>query len=531
MKLPHFVNIISALALILSATGCSDSPYWAEVPGEGDGGGAYMTLRIGATASSRTNPSGGEGGDGPEPGIRNENKVHSLALFFYESGQGLDAPAETPFLHTVFFDNLNLEISDKYDATYKFKVKSYQPSEGHRVAVAINFGPGILGVANLGKLRQYIVSKPWTASEKLSGYDRFTMASAFPDDGVINVKGHTGAEEDPYLVSASVERTAARIDLRFDQEQIADGKELKYVAKGDVGTVYLTHATPVNAMRPGSWLMKHLTVGTKAPDCFSSLKVCAKEELDGSKKPVNYVVEQTTALKGDDTTESTLIDWYGDTRASYMESNYAGIFGEGSNRGLLSAMLSDKLLVDESGKDQFDRSMTIAYVNENTQPIEHHDSRFMTGLLFRAVYIPAKVYKDADLEVDADYERGKNFCLYRPTAADMTESNSICFSSREAAEAYLAKHPEDMAVITEYPGGVCYYHLWLRHANTDSPEASSYHECCPMEYCTVRNNIYRVAVSFTGPGMAKPDIREPETAVSRIFVRKWNFRRQPQIIM
>ena len=85
-------------------------------------------------------------------------------------------------------------------------------------------------------------------------------------------------------------------------------------------------------------------------------------------------------------------------------------------------------------------------------------------------------------------------------------------------------------MITEYTteyldentlGFVCYYNLWLRHYNDEKADPQ---EAYPMEYATVRNNIYRVSISFNGPGDPEPTMRDPDTMQARIFVRKWNLR-------
>ena len=97
----------------------------------------------------------------------------------------------------------------------------------------------------------------------------------------------------------------------------------------------------------------------------------------------------------------------------------------------------------------------------------------------------------------------------------------------------MTKHPGDVADITAFTaekhgdrwGFICYYNLWLRHYNdVDDANPSNPHAHMPMEYATVRNNIYRVAVSFSGPGDPEPTMREPDTMKARIFVRKWNLR-------
>ena len=105
--------------------------------------------------------------------------------------------------------------------------------------------------------------------------------------------------------------------------------------------------------------------------------------------------------------------------------------------------------------------------------------------------------------------------------------HSGVISNEVAAEAYRRSHPEDMGQVEEFPAGECYYNLWLRHARVEGAGAQD----TPMGYGIVRNNIYRVGVSFTGPGRPNADVSEPENIESRIFVRKWNFRLHPTIIM
>ena len=118
------------------------------------------------------------------------------------------------------------------------------------------------------------------------------------------------------------------------------------------------------------------------------------------------------------------------------------------------------------------------------------------------------------------------FTRYMPTTTDgITDDKAIYFSDRNDALAYAADHPEDQATITVFPDGVCYYNLWLHHYDDiDDQTPSDPHTRLPMEYAIVRNNIYRVSVSFNGPGDPTPDMREPETMKARIFVRKWNKR-------
>uniref|UniRef100_UPI00242CDDE9 Mfa1 fimbrilin C-terminal domain-containing protein n=1 Tax=Butyricimonas paravirosa TaxID=1472417 RepID=UPI00242CDDE9 len=50
--------------------------------------------------------------------------------------------------------------------------------------------------------------------------------------------------------------------------------------------------------------------------------------------------------------------------------------------------------------------------------------------------------------------------------------------------------------IHRYTNGICYYTCYIRHADDGDTNTNS-----PMEYATVRNNVYRLNVqSVSGPG-------------------------------
>ena len=120
----------------------------------------------------------------------------------------------------------------------------------------------------------------------------------------------------------------------------------------------------------------------------------------------------------------------------------------------------------------------------------------------------------------------KTFWRYLPatgTKDSNKDSDALYFASETEAEHYAAAHPQDNAMIKKFTGGICYYNLWLRHFNLDNADPQTDY---PMEYAIVRNNIYRFSISFSGPGDPTPTLREPDTMMSRIFVRKWNRRHE-----
>lgn len=529
--------LMCCLLAAFVATGCSDAIAVDETP-EPEEGGMYLMLNLSVSRGTRSNPSGGETGDGEEGGVRRENEIENLALFFYDHEKGPDAPDDTPLLHYEMYEGLSLTPGENNTVSHVVRVPQYGMKDGHRAIVVANFTGDPSASKTLGELRKSIVTAPWRASASVKDYSRFTMATASgesPYDGRINFfdalnRPIEGTREDPFYMMAEVERVAARIDLMFDGINIegtdTDKGELCYnvtsgTAAGDHGVLYVSHVLPVNSMKDGTSLLKHVTTGV---DDMESLVVCGDELTDELKKiPINYVVEPNTLSKST-ATGTDLSSWYGNTSAEYIRNNPDAIFTEASHIG---NWLSVSGLVTDCS-DGFDKTMTLAYVNENTQHMSLHDSRFITGLVIRGIFVPSKVLKDMDGNVDESYVKGTSFWRYSPTSSEMSHTN-LYFNSKETAERYAILHPDDIAVISEYKDGVCYYNLWLRHANIERDDEA--YESFPMEYGIVRNNIYRVGVSFTGIGSPLPDIREPLNIRTRIFVRKWNFRRQPTIIM
>lgn len=67
----------------------------------------------------------------------------------------------------------------------------------------------------------------------------------------------------------------------------------------------------------------------------------------------------------------------------------------------------------------------------------------------------------------------------------------------------------------EAGGRTCYYTYWIRHANDGEPETVG-----PMEYATVRNNLYQLDVrSVSGPGTDKPEYEQ--NIDIRVTVNRW----------
>lgn len=517
--------------LLLLAAGCSgDTP---DFPGQDDDDPTSqlylrLELTVATGGSTRSNPTGGEDGDGREEALERENRVSDLNLYLYnyENESGLNS--ENPSAIDV---KKHLYIPSVTAMSVKVPLFGYTPVENDRIIIIANAGESV-EADNLGDLRDKVCNNPWSGSivKETTG---FTMGTARLDDenGKIDVSS-SGTFEDPYKAEVTIERTAARIDFWFKNENIpasGDVSELVYDVKGTDGNptgskVRIQHITPVNSMQKPSYILKHVTEG------FSTDKilVCANETLNPIGKPTNYVITPTTLSLLTTAPESL----YGLTRGEYIRANAAEIFNEDNSVASIFKNGEQKDY-SESGKD-FNRYVILAYTNENTQIGKDFTSEYTTGLVFKAIYQPGTVYsgytpaadgEDEILTVDPDYSTGKDFWRLTIVGKTMGEEKNHYFSNKDAAESYKKAHPELNCMITKFEGGVCYYNLWLRHANEDSDP----HEDFEMEYAIVRNNIYRVGVTFSGPGDPTPELREPNHIKSYIFVRKWNFRLQPEI--
>lgn len=524
--------------------------------------GVWLKLRLWMAATTETradgdptgeengDPLGGEEGDGRESALSRENCIYDLNLFIYtrEGGFGMNTtnPENIPVRKQVFEkagtdDGFPKDdYSDDKLITARFvervvKVEGYTPSEFDWVIVVANAGDSIKGVKTLADLRDMILDSPaWKSNDGTArNASRFTMATArfslkYGDipDGKIILKDLDGSKTRPFSVQTTLERTAARIDFWYKNDDVEERSEIVYDVASDGETlakVRLSHIAPVNIMQKQSYIFKHVTNGFSTGSSF----VCNDETLkDG--KPSNYVLEPTTLLKNSDNAPNAT-DLYGDTRADYIREtdNLAEVFSEKTS---VATMLKGGESSDytESGLP-YDRYTILQYANENTETGTDLTSDYTTGLVFRAVYEPRAVYtydsKSGTLTEDDGYIQGQDFWQVSPTAKEMGEKYNLYFTTEAAAKAYKDAHPEKNCRITKFENGVCYYNLWLRHANVIADP----HNPFEMEYAIVRNNIYRVGVSFTGPGTPTPEVREPDNIISRIFVRKWNFRQMSVI--
>lgn len=525
------------LALLLTACGADRLP---DSPASDDTLMLRLQIRM-ADDSTRGNPTGGENGDGAEDPFENEAKINSLCLVFFNSAddEAINSNAEVKIKYVLSLPDVSLYRN--VGNTYLIPLKGYNPKENDRIFAYANASPkGIKVGDDISILRNLTPDATWMG-ETVKDAANFTMATARTvhngkANGKITIADNVSGTENvgEYYIGATVtlERTAARIDFLFPACFLGGDGNLIYDLKVPNGDkVQITHIFPVNVMQSPSYFFKHVTPGL---DGASALEYCHSEILSEGGVPGNYVVEPATKTKMPGSEGYLPEEWYGSS---------AGIFSDGfefPETSGIKSLLENGVVASATENGELNengswKSLILSYANENTMTGNDFStsSRHLTGLAFRAIYRPAHVYSAVDGsgnpsgEVEGFNHGGQNlFCVQIPSGYDENGGNTY-FSSEEAARAFNGLHTGGR--ILTLKNGVCYYNLWIRHANIENGGGSN--NSIPMEYAIVRNNIYRISVTFSGPGSSIIDIENPKNMEDNIFVRKWNLLLQPEIIL
>ncbi|MDE7412609.1 MAG: fimbria major subunit [Muribaculaceae bacterium] len=524
-----------------------------------------LTLRIPIDSNvpvTRANPVGGEDGNGREYGLEKENTIYDANIFFFKASSLNPGNPQAISVTDVYVPDLSKAqtsgASDKFEKSVTIKIKTSQTSLSADGLLPSSTGDDIsfIAVLNAGKDLSGEVSdlkalREMQLSSSHANDERFVMTTAYDADaaGIIKINGENRKVGSNRLVvnndpdaypentwegkkwkgEATVQRLCGRIDLMYKTGNIADD-ELIYTVSESGNKVHITNILPVNVMAKPSYLLTKTTAAI--PSAWTeaglgTIKWGGVQATDASSIPSNYVIEPTTLTKI--STTSVPSDWYGSSSAASVKTAITN-----AETGKFSTYYSGTLPTPEDATfGSCDKMTIISYADENILAPESFDSHFITGISFRALFQPGQWCREGndgyvnEILNDETWNKlaDKTFYRYLPTAGvdAVDDSEAIYFHTKEEAEDYAKKNPADLATITEFKDGVCYYNLWLRHFNLDNADPQQDY---PMEYAIVRNNIYRVAITFSGPGDPVPTMREPDTMMSRIFVRKWNQRKE-----
>lgn len=554
----HTVKSVMGCLLMASlAAGCAQEDIGTTPTGGGGmSASSYVSFSFASLqgASTRSNPMGGEIGDGLEKGQDYENDITSAVAFFYQTseGNGVNSGGNTTIKAVVEFNTINKidETQSGVDRIYATGAKQIDLENGkYNVLVVANPGNDKWWTGKsltLADVRDHIQTAAWTASE--SGYSNFVMTSAA--DATLTLESNP--EDDPATAEVNVERMAARLDYKAEASYTCT--DPKYSG----ATVEITGAALVNNLTAGSYLLKRVADDVKG----TNLSYLGDETADENGVATNYVLDPWTTNKSKD----LYGEWFGNIS---QDPNYwAAYVQQGTS-------VSD-------GTETWQR---IGYTLENTTAAEEAGKRYSTGVVFKAKFYPkgvanyndgetffaygTKIYasmedmmagfygsKFADLDNitncttwgevkqfitstlltndpsgynkyleglaegknDAETVSGasltwsnymKNECGYSASLNNgvysVTLDQNEDISTREALQPYGTRTYED---------ATCYYTWWVRHSNDNDDTKKGI-----MEYAIVRNNIYKLTVeSVYSLGGEVPD---DESLIVDVYVNDW----------
>lgn len=562
----HTVKGVAGCLLMASlAAGCAQEDIdTAPTGGGGMSASSYVSLSFASQQSTptRSNPMGGEQGDGQEKGQTNENEIKSAVAFFYQGSgtDGVNSSGTTPIMAVATFNvGSYTEPGNGIDRTYTTTPQQVDLDDGtYNVLVVANPGADWWTGQSLtlADVRNHIQTTAWTASG--SDYSDFVMTSAADATLTLN----SNPESDPAKATVNVERMAARLDYKAEASYTCT--DPAYTG----ATVEITGAALVNNLTAGSYMLKRVA------STVDGVPTYLGNETPDAGVQTNYVLDPWTA---DKTSANNSFTIGGEVKTA--EDLYGEWFGNISQDPNYRADYVQPGIEVSDGTEQWQR---IGYTLENTTAAEEAGKRYSTGVVFKAKFNPQGVanyqggatffalgthlfasmedmmtyvygadFSQFDAKIDAcdnwasvktfaaslldnDPSGYKAFLLGQDEAQDLAQVKeslkwsaymlSNCGYSASLNETYKVELDQNGIVtrnalqsygVRTYEDATCYYTWWVRHSNDNNDETKGI-----MEYAIVRNNIYKLTVnSIYSLGNDVPG--EDENIILDVYVNDW----------
>ena len=544
----HTVKGVAGCLLMASlAAGCAQEDIdTAPSGGGGMSASSYVSLSFASQQSTptRSNPNGGETGDGLETGQDNENAITSAVAFFYQGDKGVNSDGNTSINAAVSFTVGNYTTpGNGIDRTYTTSPQQVDLKNGtYNVIVVANPGADWWTGKSLtlDDVRNHIQTTAWTASG--SNYSDFVMTSAADATLTLN----SNPESDPAKATVNVERMAARLDYKAEASYTCT--DPAYTG----ATVEITGAALVNNLTAGSYIIKRVADDVNG----TNLSYLGNETADENGAATNYVLDPWTASKNGNLYGT----WF--MNGSSDPNWWAGYVQPGTS----------------------ETWQRIGYTLENTTAADAAGSDYSTGVVFKATFHPQGVanyqggatffalgtHLFASMEDMMTYVYGADFSQFDDKidacdnwAAVKNFAASLLDNDPSGYKAFLLGQDEaqDLAQVKEslkwkaymlnkcgysaslnnnvysvtldqnedtstrealqpygtrtYEDATCYYTWWVRHSNDNNDETKGI-----MEYAIVRNNIYKLTVnSIYSLGNDVPG--EDENIILDVYVNDW----------
>lgn len=561
----HTVKGVAGCLLMASlAAGCAQEDIdTAPSGGGGMSASSYVSLSFASQQSTptRSNPTGGEQGNGDETGQDYENEIKSAVAFFYQGNNGVNSDGSTKIMAVATFNvGSYTEPGNGIDRKYTTTPQQVDLDDGtYNVLVVANPGADWWTGQSLtlDDVRNHIQTTAWTASG--SDYSDFVMTSAADATLTLN----SNPESDPAKATVNVERMAARLDYKATGTYKCDDPAYSGA------TVEITGAALVNNLTAGSYMLKRV-----ADDVNGTNLSYLGDETPDAGVQTNYVLDPWTAGKTS-ANNSFTIGGEANKTAKDLYGEWFGNISQDPNHWAAYVQLGTEVTV---GTETWQR---IGYTLENTTAAEEAGKRYSTGVVFKAKFHPQGVANYTDEETFFAYGTkiyasmedmmagfyGSKFddldnitsCVtwgdvkqfitstlltndpsgYNKYLEGLAEGKddteavagaSLTWSNYMLNECGYSKDENGKVVLDQndkvtrialkhygtrtYEDATCYYTWWVRHSNDNDDTKKGI-----MEYAIVRNNIYKLTVnSVYSLGGEVPD---DESLIVDVYVNDW----------
>lgn len=563
----HTVKGVAGCLLMASlAAGCAQEDIdTAPTGGGGMSASSYVSLSFASQQSTptRSNPTGGEQGDGQEKGQANENEIKSAVAFFYQGSgtDGVNSSGTTPIMAVATFNvGSYTEPGNGIDRKYTTTPQQVDLDDGtYNVLVVANPGADWWTGQSLtlADVRNHIQTTAWTASG--SDYSDFVMTSAADATLTLN----SNPESDPAKATVNVERMAARLDYKAEASYTCT--DPAYTG----ATVEITGAALVNNLTAGSYMLKRVA------STVDGVPTYLGNETPDAGVQTNYVLDPWTAGKTS-ANNSFTIGGEANKTAKDLYGEWFGNISQDPNHWAAYVQPGTEMTV---GTEKWQR---IGYTLENTTAAEEAGKRYSTGVVFKAKFHPQGV---------ANYQDGETFFAYgtkiyasmedmmagfygskfddldnitscatwgdvkqfitstlltndpsgynkyleglaegKDDSETVSDASSLTWSNYMKNECGYSKDENGKVVLDQndkvtrialqpygtrtYEDATCYYTWWVRHSNDNDDTKKGI-----MEYAIVRNNIYKLTVNsvYSLGG----EVPEEESLIVDVYVNDW----------
>lgn len=381
----HTVKGVAGCLLMASlAAGCAQEDIdTAPSGGGGMSASSYVSLSFASQQSTptRSNPTGGEQGDGDETGQDYENKIKSAVAFFYQGNNGVNSDGSTKIMAVATFNvGSPTEPGNGIDRKYTTTPQQVDLDDGtYNVLVVANPGADWWTGQSLtlADVRNHIQTTAWTASG--SDYSDFVMTSAADATLTLN----SNPENNPAKATVNVERMAARLDYKAEASYPCT--DPAYTG----ATVEITGAALVNNLTAGSYMLKRVA------STVDGVPTYLGNETPDAGVQTNYVLDPWTA---DKTSANNSFTIGGEVKtAEYLYGEWFGNISQDPNDWAAYVQPGTEVTV---GTEKWQR---IGYTLENTTAAEEAGKRYSTGVVFKAKFHPQGVANYTDGETFFEY--------------------------------------------------------------------------------------------------------------------------------